>query len=155
MGTGPSTTPVVSSVLPPETPDTGDVDRGGVDTGDVRGYPIATIEVDGSRLVVAVASTPADQARGLMGVTDLGDLDGMLFVFDPPREVAFWMKDTLLPLRVGYFDAEGMLFQVEEMAVCPDGSCPSHPSTRAVGWALEIPQDRAFPPLGSTLRVRN
>ncbi len=135
--------PVVSGSLPPESPD----------TGDVEGFEVAEVVVDGRRLLVAVASSPADHARGLMGVVDFGDLDGMLFVFDPPRPVAFWMKDTPVPLHVGYFDADGKLFQVESMNVCPDGNCPTYPSSGPVRWALEIPRDRPFPAMGSTLAV--
>ena len=126
-----------------------------LDTGDVEGFEVAEIDVGDRRLLVAVADTPALRARGLMDVTDLGDLDGMLFVFDRSRPVAFWMKNTLIPLRVGYFGPDGVLFQVEAMEPCPTDDCPTYPSSGEVRWALEIPADRPFPPLGSTLRLRS
>lgn len=126
-----------------------------LDTGDVEGFEVAEIDVGDRRLLVAVADTPALRARGLMDVTDLGDLDGMLFVFDRSRPVAFWMKNTLIPLRVGYFGPDGVLFQIEAMEPCLTDDCPTYPSSGEVRWALEIPADRPFPPLGSTLRLRS
>ncbi len=143
---GPSPAATVSESTVAPAPST-------LDTGDVEGFEITTITVGDRSLTVAVADTPARRAQGLMGVRDLGDLDGMLFVFDRVRPVAFWMKDTLIPLRVGYFDAQGVLFQVERMEPCPGDDCPTYPSSGDVRWALEIPADRDFPPLGSVLSV--
>ncbi len=95
--------------------------------------------LEGTSLMVAVAETSEQHARGLMGVEDLGELDGMLFIFLPPRSVSFWMKDTVIPLDAGYFDATGKLFQIVEMVPCETEECPSFGSSREVRWALEVP----------------
>jgi len=47
---------------------------------------------------VEVADTPAAQARGLMFRTELGPDEGMVFPYDPPRVMSFWMRNTVLPL---------------------------------------------------------
>ena len=49
---------------------------------------------------VNIANTPEEQQNGLMGVTNLSDNNGMLFIFDRPRVAAFWNKNVLIPLDV-------------------------------------------------------
>lgn len=47
---------------------------------------------------VELAATPQQQARGLQDRRTLATDAGMLFIFDPPRIVSMWMKDTYIPL---------------------------------------------------------
>ena len=72
-----------------------------------------------------------------MGVTSLGDLDGMLFAWEAPVQVSFWMKDTLIPLDIGFFDESGSLFLVASMVPCQADPCPTYPSEAPVRYALE------------------
>ena len=100
-------------------------------------FPRADILVSGETWTVVVADTPALRSQGLMGVSDLGDLDGMLFVFEADTTVGFWMKDTLIPLDVALFGAEGTLVDLLAMVPCADDPCPTyHPSGR-YRYALE------------------
>ena len=98
------------------------------------------IEVDGTSYYVAVADTPDKQQRGLMGVEDLDPLDGMLFTFTGERDRSFWMKDTLIPLDIAFFDADGLLVSVTSMEPCLDGDCPTYPSNGPAQFALEVPR---------------
>ena len=52
------------------------------------------------RFDVELAVTPQERSRGLMFRDILPNRSGMLFVFDPPQPVAFWMKNTLIPLDI-------------------------------------------------------
>ena len=52
------------------------------------------------RFTVEVAGTPEQQERGLMFRKSLAADRGMIFPYDPPQEVAFWMKNTLIPLDI-------------------------------------------------------
>ncbi len=88
-------------------------------------------------MLLALADTPALRSRGLMGVTSLGDLDGMLFAWDAPLEVAFWMKNTLIPLDIGFFDENGTLALVVSMVPCDADPCSTYPSERPILYALE------------------
>jgi len=45
---------------------------------------------------------------------------GMLFVFDPPQRVAFWMKNTLIPLDMIFLDQTGVVTHVHEGAIPGD-----------------------------------
>jgi uncharacterized membrane protein (UPF0127 family) len=111
----------------------------GVDTGDVSGFPTATIELDSEPLLVAVAANRDDRIEGLRGVSDLGVLDGMLFVFDDPVATSFTMRDVPIDLDVGFFDETGTLFEVRMMTACEAAPCPSYETGRPVSAALERP----------------
>ena len=108
-----------------------------IDTGDISGFEIVTAHLGDRSLRLALADTPALRSRGLMGVTSMGDLDGMLFAWDSPVQVSFWMKDTLIPLDIGFFDESGSLFLVVSMVPCEADPCPSYPAGAPVRYALE------------------
>lgn len=99
---------------------------------------------DGEPVVICVlvADTPAQRARGLMEVTDLGGYDGMLFRFETDSDGGFWMKDTVLPLSIAYLDADGAVVSTTDMDPCPEGTaqCPSHPAAGPYRMALEVEQ---------------
>lgn len=75
----------------------------------------ATIRFD-----VEVAITPQERSRGLMFRESLPNRSGMLFVFDPPQPVAFWMKNTLIPLDMIFLDRTGTVSHVHESAIPGD-----------------------------------
>ena len=54
-------------------------------------------------LCLWLASTPQQRELGLMRVTDLGGPDGMAFLYPEPTSGAFWMKNTVLPLSIGFY----------------------------------------------------
>ena len=69
---------------------------------------------------VSVADDPAERARGLMFVERMGTFEGMLFVYERPQMVAFWMENTLIPLDMIFMDATGTVRKVHENAVPMD-----------------------------------
>lgn len=103
------------------------------------GVAIETIRLDDMALLVAIADTADLRRRGLMDVADLADLDGMLFVFEQDSTVGFWMKDTLLPLDVAFFDAGGLLVDDFVMDPCPADPCPVYRPAGPYRYALEMP----------------
>lgn len=88
------------------------------------------------RFSVEVADTDAERAQGLMNRESLPRFGGMLFVYDQPQPVAFWMKNTLIPLDMLFFDESGVLTHVHENAV--PGDLTPIPGKGEVLFVLEI-----------------
>ncbi len=105
----------------------------------MEGFDSTTITIDGRELGVAVADTPALRSQGLMGVTDLGGLDGMLFVFEGSTDAGFWMKDTLIALDIVFFDAGGGFVDRFTMEPCTEDPCPVYRPAGSYRYAVEAP----------------
>jgi uncharacterized membrane protein (UPF0127 family) len=93
------------------------------------------------QLCVLLADTPDRQETGLMGVTSLQGYDGMLFRFDAPTSVAFYMFRTLIPLSIAWFDDGGSYVSSTDMAPCSSSNsrdCPLYRAKAAYRDALEV-----------------
>jgi uncharacterized protein len=66
---------------------------------------------------VEMARTPQEQARGLMFRTEMGPDEGMLFPYDPPRVLSFWMKNTVLSLDLVFIGPDHRVINVAANAV--------------------------------------
>ncbi len=84
---------------------------------------------------VLLATTPEERSRGLSGQPPLGSR--MLFVFQKPNILSFWMHNTTQALTIGFFDAQGILVQMEDMQA---QTTNTHPSKQPSALALELPQ---------------
>lgn len=94
------------------------------------------IRVGIKKLRVELATKPSEREEGLMHRSRLGYDEGMLFVFPfPPRKVVFWMKNTFIPLDVGYFTSEQRL--IEYMTMQPDEGKKTYPASDLTLYALE------------------
>ncbi|OIO55519.1 hypothetical protein AUJ46_00945 [Candidatus Peregrinibacteria bacterium CG1_02_54_53] len=94
-------------------------------------------------LSVELARTAAEQQQGLMGRTSMAYGAGMLFIFPDSVQHSFWMKDTVLPLDIIFFDGEGNVVSMASMEPCiaeADTSCPSTFSDGPARFALEVPK---------------
>jgi len=86
---------------------------------------------------VPAAKTTEEQARGLSNIQDAGN--GMLFLWDTASPQIFWMKDTLVPLSIGFFSSNGTLFSIQDMEPNTE---KYHYSILDVQNALELPQGK-------------
>lgn len=73
-----------------------------------------------ARFSIELADDEAERAEGLMNREVLPKGAGMLFVYDEPREVGFWMKNTLIPLDMIFLDETGTVVRVHANAVPGD-----------------------------------
>ena len=71
-----------------------------------------------------------------MNVPQMPTLQGMLFVYDSPQQVAFWMHNTLIPLDMIFAGADGTITAIHENAV-PRDDTPI-PGGDAVQYVLEV-----------------
>lgn len=72
------------------------------------------------QFAVELAQTPEDRSRGLMFREHLPARSGMLFVFEHPQRVAFWMKNTLIPLDMIFVDRTGTVTRIHQGAIPGD-----------------------------------
>jgi len=89
---------------------------------------------------VDVAATPEQQEHGLMFVKHLAGDRGMIFPYDPPQQVAFWMKNTLIPLDIIFIRADGTIARITNARALDETPLPSGEPIAAV---LEIAGGRA------------
>jgi uncharacterized protein len=94
-----------------------------------------TVEVN-----VEVADTALERSRGLMGREELADDAGMVFLVPEPTESFFWMKDTLIPLSVAFWDREGRIFRILDMEPCRADPCIQYPPGAPWTGAVEVNQ---------------
>ncbi len=106
-------------------------------------FPEVDIGVAGELATVWVADEPAERRQGLIGVDQLPrGIDGMLFVYEAETSVTFTMFNTLMPLDIWWFDANGVLVGSAEMEPCESRPCTSYGSPGPIQWVLETPQGK-------------
>ena len=88
------------------------------------------------RFNVEIDRDDEERARGLMFVESMGRYKGMLFVYDAPSTVAFWMKNTLIPLDMVFLDQHGVVRHMHENAV--PGSLEIIPGNNNILVVLEV-----------------
>lgn len=89
-----------------------------------------------ARFTVELADDAIERQRGLMHRADMPVSAGMLFVYHQTREVSFWMKNTLIPLDMLFFDEAGTAVKVHSRAI--PGDLRSISSETPARYVLEI-----------------
>ena len=97
------------------------------------------IKADGERVevVVEIADTRTEQARGLMERTELAEDAGMLFVLKSEQSPGFYMENTLVPLSIAFIDAEGRIVDIQDMQPLDE---TRHYPAEPAQYALEVNQ---------------
>jgi uncharacterized membrane protein (UPF0127 family) len=90
-------------------------------------------------VTVEIADDPQERQMGLMNREALNPDSGMLFIFDAPAVLTFWMKDTLIPLDIIFFGSQGELLGGETMLPCEEDPCEKFNSPNNSSLALEVP----------------
>ena len=116
---------------------TGGVDRQAVAESGLQQVPLTVHSAGGEhRFLVEVARTQDEQATGLMNRSALDPDKGMIFPYQPAQDVAFWMKNTLIPLDMIFIRPDGTIARIEQNAV--PLSLEPVPSLEPVSAVLEI-----------------
>ena len=96
------------------------------------------LRLDGATFRPEVAKTTPQRSRGLMNRTT-APKDGMLFVFPTATTGGFWMKNTLVPLTIVFFDSAGKRVRKLSMVPCRKDPCQIYDPGRPYRFALELP----------------
>lgn len=70
-----------------------------------------------ARFSVEIADDPQERAVGLMNRTSMPMSAGMLFVYERPQALSFWMRNTLIPLDIIFVDETGVVRHIHHNAV--------------------------------------
>ena len=89
-----------------------------------------------ARFTVEVADDRAERNRGLMHRESLSTGAGMLFVYERPGSISFWMRNTLIPLDMIFLDRAGTVKKIHANAVPLDET--SIFGGRGIQYVLEI-----------------
>ena len=87
---------------------------------------------------VELAKTNEEKEKGLMYRESLGNDKGMLFVYDIPKKVAFWMKNTLIPLDIIWINKDRKVVQIITAYPCKKDPCEIYSSDEEALYILEI-----------------
>lgn len=101
--------------------------------------PRTEVRVDGHAFQAEIAADDNSRMRGLMFRDELATDAAMLFVFEAEQPLAFWMKNTRIPLDILYFDAAGHLVSMQtDVPPCRVALCPQYPSERPARFVVEV-----------------
>ena len=75
----------------------------------------AVLYINGRALNVEIASNDEERQKGLMYRKELGENEGMLFVFEKDKILSFWMKNTSIPLSIAFLDKNGEVIDIYDM----------------------------------------
>lgn len=115
----------------PESISTGEIPQPELPT-----RPVVIQSSDGAvRVEAEIANDDPERTRGLMAREDLGQNEGMLFVFGSEQPLNFIMDNTLLPLSIAYIDSGGRIVDIERMVPLSENT---YPSDEPASYALEV-----------------
>jgi len=97
------------------------------------------LHLHGHTFRVELATNDAQRELGLMHRTSLAADRGMLFVFPYDAPQSFWMKNTLIPLDILFFDKDRNLVSMQlDVPPCKADPCPTYPSGKPAKYVLEL-----------------
>ncbi|QJF50938.1 DUF192 domain-containing protein [Roseobacter ponti] len=70
-----------------------------------------------ARFAVEIADDDSERAQGLMHRPSMPLSAGMLFIYERPQRLSFWMRNTLIPLDLLFIDPQGQVQHIHHLAV--------------------------------------
>lgn len=116
--------------------------------------PTITLWLGAKEIIAEQATTPKQIQTGMMFRKELGENEGMLFVFARPTQISFWMRNTLLPLSCAYIDPAGVILEIHDMKPLDETGIQA--SSDQVQYVLEMNQgwfERNQVGVGTTVRT--
>lgn len=89
-------------------------------------------------LTVEIARTDAERGRGLMYRRSLAAKAGMVFLYPFDHRGGYWMKNTLIPLDIAFYDARGKILRILTMQPCRRDPCRVYDPKVTYRGALEV-----------------
>jgi uncharacterized membrane protein (UPF0127 family) len=89
-----------------------------------------------TKIKAELAILPEERQRGLMFRKKMEPGTGMLFIFEYGTPQKFWMKNTRIPLDIGYFSPQGKLMEIHTAKPFDLNGVPSH--SKNIQFVLEL-----------------
>lgn len=102
-----------------------------------KGLPIVELSIKNAKLKTEVVADNMTRSIGLMNRFSLAPDHGMLFVFAQSEPLAFWMKNTFVPLSIAYVDSKGIIVTIVDMKPQDEST---YPSGAPAMFAIEMKQ---------------
>ena len=100
--------------------------------------PTIKLWIGAQEMVTEMCLTQTQTATGMMYRKQMGENEGMIFVFGRPHRTAFYMRNTTVPLSAAYIDPEGTILEIHDLQ--PLNETPVEAGTDKVQYVLETPQ---------------
>lgn len=108
-------------------------------------------KIGGVPIKVEAAVLPEERSKGLMFRQSMALNEGMLFVFEKGAPQRFWMKNTRIPLDIGYLSSSGVLLEIHKAKPFDTSGVPSR--SNDIKFVLELNAD-AYVKLGISIGSR-
>ena len=102
-----------------------------------KGLPVVDLAIKSAKLKAEVVADNMTRSIGLMNRFSLAPDHGMLFVFAQSEPLAFWMKNTFVPLSIAYVDSKGVIVSILDMKPQDEST---YPSGAPAMFAIEMKQ---------------
>lgn len=96
------------------------------------------VSVGAGSVRARLADTEETRAQGLSGTKELGEGEGMLFLFPEPNRYGFWMKEMNYPIDIVWMDGDKRAVHIEKCVSPKTYPTVLTPSTPAQ-YVLEVP----------------
>src|SRR6476660_7019190 len=100
--------------------------------------PTIKLWLGAKEVIAEQASTPDQVKTGMMFRKQMGENEGMLFIFAQPLRASFWMRNTLISLSCAYIDSAGVILETHEMKPLDETPIQAAPDSQ-VQYVLEMP----------------
>lgn len=96
------------------------------------------VDIGNASVIVELAITPEEKAKGLMHREYLDENKGMLFIFEDEKAPSFWMKNTLIPLDMIFINSENKIVDILLAEPCKKDPCKSYTPKADAKYVLEV-----------------
>jgi len=114
----------------------------GITYGAPQQLPLVSATLAGRQIRLMIVKTEEQRAYGLMFREKLAADEGMLFCYDTPVPMTFWMKNTILPLDLVLFDENlrlnGIIRGMKPGIGVADALLPRYTAKLPDQFALEV-----------------
>ncbi len=97
-----------------------------------------SVKIGDAKVLVELAVTPEEKAKGLMHREYLAEDRGMLFIFENERTPSFWMKNTLIPLDMVFINSDNKIVDILVAEPCKKDPCKSYTPKADAKYVLEL-----------------